>query len=270
VASARQALSIDANIGEAHAVLAQINAQRGNLLDAESGFFFAISLEPNEPTPHHWYSLLLGQVGRVDAAVEQARRAQELDPTSPVIAANLANNYLMAGDDELALQFNQLAADLGISKMNFGVEAVVAMRRGQWAEARRLIVTQDGLPDALRAQAGRYVDAMADPALVPEVVAGMRAVDPDVFPQMKLIQPYMHLKQLDVVYDRLSKALDEDPGSWFKSWDLSDAWSPEGKAFREDPRFAELAERIGIVEYWKQYGFPDGCRAGENSPIVCS
>jgi adenylate cyclase len=270
VASARQALSIDANIGEAHAVLAQINAQRGNLLDAESGFFFAISLEPNEPTPHHWYSLLLGQVGRVDAAVEQARRAQELDPTSPVIAANLANNYLMAGDDELALQFNQLAADLGISKMNFGVEAVVAMRRGQWAEARRLIVTQDGLPDALRAQAGRYVDAMADPALVPEVVAGMRAVDPDVFPQMKLIQPYMHLKQLDVVYDLLSKALDEDPGSWFKSWDLSDAWSPEGKAFREDPRFAELAERIGIVEYWKQYGFPDGCRAGENSPIVCS
>ena len=270
VASARQALSIDPNIGEAHAVLAQINAQRGNLLDAESGFFFAISLEPNEPTPHHWYSLLLGQVGRVDAAVEQARRAQELDPTSPVLAANLANNYLMAGDNERALQFNQLAADLGISKMNFGVEAVVAMRRGQWVEARRLIVTQDGLPDALRAQAGLYVDAMADPALAPEVVAGMRAVDPAVFPQMKLIQPYMHMKQLDVVYDLLSKALDEDPGSWFKSWDLSDAWSPEGKAFREDPRFAELAARIGIVEYWKQYGFPDGCRAGENSPIVCS
>ena len=40
--------SVDPNIGEAHAVLAQINANRGNLLDAESGFFFAISLEPNE------------------------------------------------------------------------------------------------------------------------------------------------------------------------------------------------------------------------------
>ena len=45
---------------------------------------------------------------------------------------------------------------------------------------------------------------------------------------------------------------------------------PEGAAFRKDPRFAELARRIGIVEYWKQYGFPDGCRADPNAQIVCS
>ena len=64
--AARQALAIDPSIGEAHAVLAQINANRGDLLDAESGFFFAISLEPNEPTPHQWYSILLGKVGRLD------------------------------------------------------------------------------------------------------------------------------------------------------------------------------------------------------------
>jgi tetratricopeptide (TPR) repeat protein len=269
VASARQALSIDPNIGEAHAVLAQISAQRGNLLDAESGFFFAISLEPNEPTPHHWYSLLLGQVGRVGAALEQARRAQELDPTAPVLAANLANNYLMAGDDEQALRFNQLASDLGISTKNSGVEATVAMRRGQWAEARRLIMAQDGLPDALRQKAGQYVDAVADPAQVPQVVAGMRAVDPKVVPQIELIQPYMHLGQLDLVYDLLFKSLDEDSMAWTKHWE-GHAWGPEGKALREDPRFGELARRMGIVDYWKQYGFPDGCRAGENSPIVCS
>jgi len=270
VASARQALSIDPNIGEAHAVLAQINAQRGNLLDAESGFFFAISLEPNEPTPHQWYSLLLAQVGRVDAALEQARRAQELDPTSPVVAANLANVYLMVGDDEQALRFNRLAVDLGISKKNSGIEAMVAMRRGQWAEARRLIMTQDGLPDVLREPAGQYVDAVADPAQVPQVVAGMRAVDPKLVPQIELIQPYMHLGQLDIVYDLLFKSLDEDSMAWAKRWDVSHAWGPEGKAFRQDPRFGELARRMGIVDYWKQYGFPDGCRAGEETPIVCS
>jgi tetratricopeptide (TPR) repeat protein len=271
VASARQALAIDPNIGEAHAVLAQINAQRGNLLDAESGFFFAISLEPNEPTPHHWYSLLLAQVGRIGAAVEQARRAHDLDPTSPVIAANLANVYLMAGDDEQALRFNRLAVELGISKKNSGVEAMVAMRRGQWAEARRLIVTQDGLPDILREPAARYVDAVADPAQVPQVVAAMRAVDPKLVPQIELIQPYMHLGQLDLVYELLSKSLDEQPDAWVKRWDVSHAWGPEGKAFRDDPRFGELARRMSVmVDYWKQYGYPDGCRAGEDTPIVCS
>jgi TolB-like protein/Tfp pilus assembly protein PilF len=270
VASARQALSIDPNIGEAHAVLAQINVQRGNLLDAESGFFFAISLEPNEPTPHQWYSLLLAQVGRIGAALEQARRAHDLDPASPVIAANLANMYLMAGQDEEALRLNRLANDLGISKKNTGIEAVVAMRRGQWAEARRLIALQDELPEAIRPQAARYVDAVADPKLVPQVVAEMQAVDPAVMPQLDLIQPYMHLGQLDLVYGMLFKSLDEDPMAWSKDWTLEHAWTAEGKAFRQDPRFGELARRMGIVDYWKQYGYPDGCHAGEDTSIVCS
>jgi TolB-like protein len=270
VASARQALSIDPNIGEAHAVLAQINVQRGNLLDAESGFFFAISLEPNEPTPHQWYSLLLAQVGRIGAALEQARRAHDLDPTSPVIAANLANMYLIAGQDEEALRFNRLANELGISKKNTGIEAMVAMRRGQWAEARRLIALQDGLPEAIRPQAARYVDAVADPKLVPQVVAEMQTVDPAVVPQLELIQPYMHLGQLDLVYGMLFRSLDEDPMAWSKHWTLEHAWTPEGKAFRQDPRFGELARRMGIVDYWKQYGYPDGCRAGDDSSIVCS
>ena len=77
------------------------------------------------------------------------------------------------------------------------------MRRGQWDEARRLIVTQDGLPDALRESAARYVDAVADPSRVPQVVAELRAVDPKLVPQVELIQPYMHLGQLDLVYDLL-------------------------------------------------------------------
>jgi hypothetical protein len=56
-----------------------------------------------------------------------------------------------------------------------------------------------------------------------------------------------------------------------KRWDVSHAWGPEGKAFRDDPRFGELARRMSVmVDYWKQYGYPDGCRAGEDTPIVCS
>jgi TolB-like protein/Flp pilus assembly protein TadD len=270
VASARQALSIDPNIGEAHAVLAQINAERGNLLDAESGFFFAISLEPNEATPHHWYSLLLSRVGRLNLSLDQARKAQELDPTSPVLAANLAGMYLMLGEDEQALRFSKLAADLGLSKKQGGIESAVAMRRGQWDEARRLIVAQEELPPEVRPKAKRYVDAVENPALRPTVIAEMLAIDPKIMPRLGLIQPLLHLGAIDVVYEMLFAALDEDPASWVNRWDLNHAWGPEGAAFRKDPRFAELARRIGIVEYWKQYGFPDGCRAGQDTPIVCS
>jgi tetratricopeptide (TPR) repeat protein len=251
-------------------VLAQINAERGNLLDAESGFFFAISLEPNEATPHHWYSLLLSRVGRLNLALDQARKAQELDPTSPVLAANLAGMYLMLGEDEQALRFSTLAADLGLSKKQGGIESAVAMRRGQWDEARRLIAAQENIPPEVRPQAKRYVDAVENPGLRSAVIAEMLAIDPKIMPPIGLIQPLLHLGAIDAVYETIFAALDEDPASWVKRWDLNHAWGPEGEAFRKDPRFAELARRIGIVEYWKQYGFPDGCSAGQDTPIVCT
>jgi hypothetical protein len=48
---------------------------------------------------------------------------------------------------------------------------------------------------------------------------------------------------------------------------LSDAylnwlWQPEpwsGKA-RQDPAFQDFAQRIGMVVYWRQYGWPDLCK----------
>jgi TolB-like protein len=268
--AARQALSIDPKIGEAHAVLAQMNAERGDLLDAESGFFFAISLEPHEPTPHHWYSLLLSRVGRLNLALEQARRAQELDPTSPVLAANLAGMYLMTGDDDRALRYSRLATELGLSKQQIGIEAAVAMRRGQWAEARRLIVAQEDLPAEVRPKAARYVDAIENPALRAAVIAEMLAVDPKIVPRGNLTQPLIHLGAIDEVYRMLFASLDDGPTSWASRWDLNHAWGPEGAAFRKDARFGELVQRLGLVDYWKQYGFPDGCRAGDDTPIVCA
>lgn len=267
-AAARQALSIDPKIGEAHAVLAQINAERGDLLDAESGFFFAISLEPNEATPHHWYSILLGKVGRLDEALEQARRANELDPGSPIIASNLAATYLVRGDDEQALRYAKLAEDLGLSKQQTGVRASVALRRGQWAEARALLSAQDHMDPGLKPYISRYVDAWADPKLRPQVIAEMRKIDPKIARQVDLVPPYVELGAVDVAYEVLFKALDEDPKSWVGRWDAT-AWGPESAAFRRDARFGQLVKRFGFPDYWKQYGYPDGCHAGDGVPLAC-
>ncbi len=268
--SARQALAIDPNIGEAHAVLAQINAERGDLLDAESGFFFAISLEPNEPTPHQWYSILLMKVGRLDAALSQAKRAQELDPTSPILAANLANAYLTKGDNDAALRYSKLATELGLGKRGFGVETLVAIRRGQWDEAARLISEEHELPQELKSRAPEFVAALANPAKRPEIVDYLRRLDPKISPQSQLIGTYLDLGATDLAYRVMFETLDKDHLAWVRDWDLAMAWSLEGAAMRRDPRFGELAERIGMVDYWKQYGFPDGCHAGTDSAIVCT
>jgi TolB-like protein/Flp pilus assembly protein TadD len=270
--SARQALALDPKIGEAHAVLAQINSDRGDLLDAESGFFFAISLEPNEPTPYQWYSILLQKVGRLDAALEQARRAYELDPTAPVLASNLANIYLMRGEDDQALRFSKLAGELGISSgASEGIDATVAMRRGQWDESKRLMLAQAHLPPELKSKVGDFVDAVANPAKRPAVVASLRAVDPKVAQQVDLLMPYVQLGQNDIAFQVIEESLARNRMAWLRDWSIMNTWSPEAAGFRKDPRFSKLAEQIGLVDYWKQYGYPDHCSAGSDGrALVCS
>ena len=268
--SARQALAIDPNIGEAHAVLAQINADRGDLLDAESGFFFAMSLEPNEPTPHQWYSILLTKVGRLDAALAQAKKAQELDPTSPILAFNLANTYKTKGDDDAALRYSKLAAELGLGSGSHGVELAVAIRRAQWDDARRLIVQSEDLPPELRSTAEDFVNALADPSKRPQMVARLNAIDPKLRKQYQLIGAYMQIGEIDLGYRIMFESLDKDHLAWVHDWDMAGVWSPDGTAMRRDPRFGELTRRIGMLDYWKQYGFPDACRAGQDATIVCS
>ena len=270
--AARQALAIDPNIGEAHAVLAQINANRGDLLDAESGFFFAISLEPNEPTPHHWYSVLLMKVGRINAALEQARKAQELDPTSPILAANLANAYVVKGDDDAALRYAGLASELGLAGgTSQGVRTTVALRRGQWDEARRLLAEHEALPPEMKDKAQVIVAALADPAKRAKTVAEMKALDPKVAPQDQLIGSYLALGETDLAYRLMFESLDRHDRAWVRdNWGGADPWGAEGTALRRDPRFGELAQRMGLLDYWKQYGFPDGCRAGQGTAVVCN
>jgi hypothetical protein len=36
-------------------------------------------------------------------------------------------------------------------------------------------------------------------------------------------------------------------------------WQPDMLAFRQDPRFQSLTTRLKMMDYWRQYGAPDGC-----------
>jgi tetratricopeptide (TPR) repeat protein len=59
-------------------------------------------LNPNYPLAHHWYAVLLGNLGRYDEAIQEARRAQDLDPLSPNIGLSLALAYILARQPDLA------------------------------------------------------------------------------------------------------------------------------------------------------------------------
>jgi hypothetical protein len=83
--------------------------------------------------------------------------------------------------------------------------------------------------------------------------------------------PYLQLGQDDIAFQIVDDSLAHDRMAWLRDWSVTKAWSPEAAGFRKDPRFSKLVERIGLVDYWKQYGYPDHCRAGAGEvALVCS
>jgi adenylate cyclase len=250
--AARQALARDPNLAEAHAVLAQLLRDAGDWTGAEAGFFFAISLDPNDSTVRHWYSLLLGRTGRLSESLEQARKAFELDPASPVINVNLANALLALGyDDQARRQWNS-AVDLGFDrKVDMSIEVILALRQGElerFREMGRASLEQAGHDPALMEHVQQ---ALEDRAYIPALEA---ALDEAGMPVPARIGLWTLLGDDERAMEALMAAARDPAG------DYTVVWMPEGRSLRQHRRFGEFCERAGLLDYWKQYGMPDDCR----------
>jgi len=94
-----QALSIDDQLGEAYASLAQVHVYYQRHDEAEAAFRKAIKLSPNYATAYHWYSNFLLRTSRlrIDESTALVQKAFELDPRSSIIGVALANLYQVRG-----------------------------------------------------------------------------------------------------------------------------------------------------------------------------
>lgn len=250
--AARQALAHDPGLAEAHAVLAQVQGNEGDWTGAEAGFFFAISLDPSEATTRHWYSLLLARAGRLGDALEQAQAAFELDPASPIINYNLAQQLLALGYDERAERRMRSAVELGFDADDgLSVDLILALRRGDIERFQAL----GGL--SLK-QAGQ------DPAIMTAVSAVLR--DRSRIPQLEEALDAAAVSA--AVRGNIWILLGDDERAVTALIDaaeqgvreLTTVWYPEGRAVRMHPRFIEFVTAAGLLEYWKQFGMPDDCR----------
>jgi serine/threonine-protein kinase len=88
--AAHLALSIDPTLAEPHAALGCMHAiYDWDWKAAETDFQRSIALNPGYATAPHWYAMqVLAPTGRFDEALDQLRRAGQLDPITPAIAAS--------------------------------------------------------------------------------------------------------------------------------------------------------------------------------------
>jgi eukaryotic-like serine/threonine-protein kinase len=112
-AAAVKALELDKTLPEAHASLGFVSGVYDwNWSKAEKQFKQAIKANPDYATAYEWYALCLSWTGRHEEAIAMAKRAQRLDPLTPIISSVVGVVLHFAGQYEQAVAEYEKVLDL--------------------------------------------------------------------------------------------------------------------------------------------------------------
>ncbi len=223
--------------------------------------------KPNGPQPFQVRDYYLRHVGRMKESVEAAKRAVELDPLSPTLRGNYSVALATAG------QFDRARHELATAQRLWPESAAVRvgqyalqLRYGDPADALRLV--RSGVPARLSEQTELFLRARINPtprnieAAVRHDLANYQR-DPAAI--ALLIQTLGEFDREEELFPILLRAdaaaLVRDHGHVL--------FRPALREFRRDPRFMRVAQRIGLVTYWRNSGkWPDFCFEPD-SPYDC-
>jgi len=246
-AAALRALHIDDSLGEAHTSLGYVNTLSRQFGAAEKEFKRGIELNPNYPTAHHWYGLpYLSMLGRLDEAIAEIKRAQQLDPLSPIISANAGNLYVLKGDLNPAIEeFKKvieldpnfpIARDfLGCAYLKQGhqQEAIAELQKGVELSGR---ASQElGFLGYGYGALGKRAEATALLKELEERYAQKET------PAMHLAAVYGGLGEKDQAFAWLERDFQARTGLLIFITTL-----PDYDTLRDDPRYTDLLRRIGL------------------------
>jgi len=242
------ALRLDMELAEAHA------ARGWELLDydwdwdaAETEFKRAIELNGSLAIAHQWYSSLLQTQGRLEEALDEARKALELDPLSPMASFNVAAMlyYSKSYDEAIIYAERSLEAEpnfvpglmgLALAYSMKGDSATALSWSDKWAE---LVPTTLGMAikALLYARAGERDKALK------HLDSILNA--PDLLTRGILVQvadAYALVGDVDSMFEWLEKALESRDGGV-----TSLKVEPDFMQYHSHPRFASILRQARLA-----------------------
>jgi serine/threonine-protein kinase len=246
--SAVTAVMLDDFSAEPHTSLAHVRAtQHWDWAGAEREFQRAISLNPKCATAHHWYAAsCLAPRGRLDEALEEITLAESLDPTSSIVARDVAMMHYYRRDFETALEQCDHTIELNphFAPAYWLLGLVQAQRRDfdeSLAALQRAVHLSPQTP-RMHGALGRTFALSGRRKRALEVLrklesyAHERYVSPLEFAWIQFA-----LGDVDLGFRWLSKACED------RSFDLiSLKVDPRFDPLRDDPRFAPILRQLGL------------------------
>ncbi|MBA3511285.1 TIR domain-containing protein [Sphingomonas sp.] len=215
---------------------------------------------------HHFYGNLLEEVGRTAEAIIEFRRSTDVLALKSGSQLSLGEALLIVGRPDEAKKHLDAAADLA-GRPNYADEKVVATApiTGQYAAAAAILKKQSDVPAPLGSALVAAFHALVANDQVAKAAAAARLVSlPEEF-QGRL--PVTLLGALGANREALAgiEAAERAGRSGVRKW----LFYPSMAGARAEPEFAAVAERLGLIHYWRKTGKrPDFCSAA-NAPPLC-
>jgi len=245
-AAAEKAIQLDSTLAEGHNSLAYTKL----LFDrdwagSEAEFKRALELNPGYASAHHWYAHLLIASGRQEEALAESKRALNLDQLSSILTVHLGWHYIYARQYDLALVQLRKALELD---PNY---SLAHWYLGWIYEA------QGKYSEALQAMHKAQEHLQGNTALVADI-AHVYAMSGDTVAASKVLgqlndsraRRYVSAFEIALIYSALGRR--NEALQWLEKayTERSDMLiylnvDPRLDSIRSDPRFADLARRVG-------------------------
>jgi adenylate cyclase len=256
IQAAERALELDPGLSIPWAVVGQVASGNGDHISSMAHIDRAIQLDPNNPTNYLWRGLDYSTLGFQTESIADFEHCLEIDPAYANCKRHLALSSMIVNDNETALAMIQQVAKYGFSVFDYQVQSF-----------QRLVSLGDRLAVTIMLFDSIKIDlAFPDTAVL----------DAMEFPERD------HSRGLEKLLNWIEKT-GSTPASYpvlmatFKAYDLVEpvasqhrwVWLKEYTGFRTSEYFAPMISKVGAPAYWREKGFPPGCRPLGEEDFAC-
>jgi serine/threonine-protein kinase len=248
--SALKALALDNTLAEAHASLAHISMNYyWDWATAEKEFKRSIELKPDYATAHQWYAIhYLTATGRLDEALQEMKKALELEPASLVMNTFMGATLYYAGRYDEAIDQCRKTIEMdptfAVAHWHLGLAYEQKQVFDAAIEELQNATSLSGGSPLMRAALGHAYAISQKTYEANEILGELNELSKQQYVSpYELAAIYVALGNNEQAFQLLEKAHAEHS---FHLVNLN--VSPQFQSVRSDPRFQDLVRRIGLPQ----------------------
>ena len=261
--AADQALKIHPQSTEALIIKANSYSEaQCDITEAARVYEKAITFNPQDPTAHHWYAILLETAGRTSLALKHIQIARRIDPLISAVISIEAEIYKTMGNYTQADELFRMASRLGIYGGSLYPVGMNYLSAGEIQKGKALIEQGwDGEDPTMAASRELFLQALTNPDKQSAFEKHIGRADES--------KPFMTTDNIELL-SILGSPYVFEYAAELECPVLSQAiWGESFRQQRKSAEFFELMERAGLVKYWRKFGWPDDCASLDQSLAEC-